>query len=188
MTPAVGQSGSRTRPRARLARIADRIGEDPARYLDHPLDERGPGHTTNTLWNLVVARVRGIHELGVVNGWLLAERKLGELALTDAELHERGRDPWPWRQECPRDDVVTLLEDRREVLLHVGNRNLPDRSPAELRELAEQRYEAFVEEHGRRDPEARLPDSASRKLSKLRGGATDDADDEAAVATGGGVE
>lgn len=82
-------------------RLKQKLGENPARFLDHDLVERGNRHTDHTLQRLVRARIRGIDRLEVVNAWIAVERKLA-----------RG----------PRDLIIELLEDRKQYLEAHGER------------------------------------------------------------------
>lgn len=97
--------------RERFPEIERRIGEDPARWLDRDLVERGPSHTTRTNRELVLARIRGIDYLGVANAWIQVEREL-----------DRG----------PRDRVIETLEERRDFLIEYGDR--PEVDEEELEE------------------------------------------------------
>ena len=82
-------------------RLKRKLGENPARFLDHDLVERGHRHTDHTLQRLVRARIRGIDRLEVVNAWIAVERKL-----------DRG----------PRDQIIDLLEERKDYLEDHGER------------------------------------------------------------------
>lgn len=79
--------------REEFPELVDAVGEDPARFLDHNFEG---DHRT-----LVVARIRAIDQLGVVNAWIQIEREL-----------VRG----------PREPVIELLEQRREWILEHGGR------------------------------------------------------------------
>ncbi|WP_135806033.1 hypothetical protein [Halorussus marinus] len=92
-------------------RLKRKLGENPARFLDHDLVERGSRHTDRTLQPLVRARIRGIDKIGVVNAWIAVERKL-----------DRG----------PRDRIIELLEERKAYLEEYGER--PDLATARLDE------------------------------------------------------
>ena len=126
-------------------RLKAKLGENPARFLDHDLIERGNRHTDHTLQRLVRARIRGIDRLEVVNAWIAVERKL-----------DRG----------PRDRIINLLEQRKAFLEDHGERRLPNLSAEERRERARNQFE---ECRGRKatsgDDE---PLSASRKLHRIR--------------------
>lgn len=82
-------------------RLEDQIGEDPGRFLDHELVERGPSHTDRTLQRLARARIRGIDRPPVARAWIAAERRL-----------DRG----------PRETVLAWLEDRLAYLEDHGDR------------------------------------------------------------------
>jgi len=110
--------------REQFTEIAERIGEDPARYLDSDVVERGRGHTTSTGRDLLFARIRGIDRLGVINAWIQVERAL-----------ERG----------PREPVITLLERRRDWLLENGDSE--DRPDGE-REPSAPKEVVFLDEDG----------------------------------------
>lgn len=119
-------------------RMRDRLGEDPAQFLDKPLETRSGWrhttagyHSTSDPIDAIRSRIRGIDRLQVVAAYLTVEHRL-----------DRG----------PRDQVVSLLEQRREHLEATGGRDLPEWSSDERRERAEQQYEAVKEEKlGRRD-------------------------------------
>ncbi len=120
------------------AEMAEKIGHDPARWLDKPLfTGAGPGDssvgydTTSDPIEAMQQRIRGIDRLQVVAVWLTAEHRL-----------ERG----------PRDRVVSMLEDRRDYLEEEGQRDLPTRSRAERRKRAQEQYEQAKDQKlGRRD-------------------------------------
>lgn len=94
-----------------IQEIAERIGENPARFLDVELIETGPRHTSTSGRDLFTARVRGIDRIGVANAWIQVERLL-----------DRG----------PRDVVIDVLERRRDFLIEQGER--PRYSSEELQE------------------------------------------------------
>lgn len=100
--PAAGDAG-----RAAYPDVQQAIGEDPARFLDAPLVERGQSHTDQTRQRLVRARIRGIDRREVAARWLYVERDL-----------ERG----------PRKTIVEWLTDRMAELDEIGDR--PERLPA----------------------------------------------------------
>ena len=127
-------------------RLKQKLGENPARFLDHDLVEYGNRHTDHTLQRLVQARIRGIDRLEVVNAWIAVERKL-----------DRG----------PRDRIIDLLEERKAHLEDHGERDLPDLSAEERRERARTQFEQC---RGRKvtsgDDDGPL--SASQKLHRIR--------------------
>lgn len=136
--------------RARYPDVKRAIGEDPARFLDHQLVERGPAHTDETMQRLVRARIRGIDRRDVAARWLAVERDL-----------ERG----------PRRTIIDWLTDRMAELDERGDR--PDRLPAGPRrppEAYEQDAETpvrFVDEDGEE-----YQRSATHVTSRLSGRTT----------------
>jgi hypothetical protein len=56
--------------------IAAEIGEDPGRWLDRSLVERGPGHTDQTFQRAVHARIQGIRSREVIDAWQEVEVRL----------------------------------------------------------------------------------------------------------------
>ncbi|WP_423745088.1 hypothetical protein V5735_03420 (plasmid) [Haladaptatus sp. SPP-AMP-3] len=132
-------------------RLKEDVGENPARFLDHALVEYGASHTDETIQSLVVARIRGICYLEVVNAWIAVERKL-----------DRG----------PRDNIISLLEERKAYLEENGERELPSFTREELRERARKRYERASRTEETAGDEDQL--TAIEKLHRLRaeGGAS----------------
>lgn len=112
-----------------IRRIAERIGENPARFLDRDLVERGPNHTTTSGRELFLARVRAIDYIGVANAWIMVEREL-----------DRG----------PRDAVIDLLEQRRDHLIEHGER--VELTPEELQERRAAIAAASEDEEAEPDP------------------------------------
>jgi hypothetical protein len=84
--------------------IADDIGEDPGRWLDRDLVERGPGHTDRTLQRAVHARIQGIDYREVIDGWQQVELQLE-------------------REACPRQRVMAWLNQRDAWLQEHGDRD-----------------------------------------------------------------
>ncbi|MFC4550076.1 MULTISPECIES: hypothetical protein [Halorussus] len=125
-------------------RLKRKLGENPARFLDHDLVEHGSGHTDHTLQRLVFARIRGIDRLEVVNAWIAVERKL-----------DRG----------PRSRVIDLLEERRAYLEEYGERDLPNLSAEERRERALSLYKQSPKSDTESGEEAL---SAAQKLQRMR--------------------
>jgi hypothetical protein len=80
--------------RERFPAVRERIGEDPARYLDYPED---PDQL-----RLAYARIRGIDRQSVIVEWLRVEREL-----------ERG----------PRETVIGWLQERNRELIEHGDRD-----------------------------------------------------------------
>lgn len=126
-------------------RLKQKLGENPARFLDHSLVERGNRHTDFTLQRLVRARIRGIDRLEVVNAWIAVERKL-----------DRG----------PRDLVIKLLEERKAYLEDHGERDLPNLTAEERRERARTQFQRCCGQKATTDDESPL--SASQKLHRIR--------------------
>jgi hypothetical protein len=121
--PAEGQPGQ-TSDRETFPSLAEDLGEDPARFLDRELIERGPGHTNETAKALVVARIEGIDRVEVARAWRAVERAL-------AEKHDRE----------PRQAIVKRLEERVAWLEAHGDRDDrlgEPRDPEELHERAEE--------------------------------------------------
>lgn len=125
-------------------RLKQKLGENPARFLDHNLVERGRGHTDRTLQRLVFARIRGIDRLEVVNAWIAVERKI-----------DRG----------PRDRVIDLLEQRKAYLEKDGERDLPHWTAEERRARAQTLYDQSPKADRETDEEAL---SAAQKLHRMR--------------------
>ncbi|UIO98879.1 hypothetical protein Hbl1158_10070 [Halobaculum sp. CBA1158] len=88
------QSDRRTFPTLR-----EDIGEDPARYLDGPWDERAM---------MIRGRICGIDYIAVARAWIAVERRLG-----------RGSDGGP------RDAIIERLKDRIATLEAEGERLSP---------------------------------------------------------------
>ena len=84
-----------TPDRETFPKVAEEIGEDPARFLDRELV--GTGDSAPAM--LVKARVRGIRKLSTVRAWKAVERALG-----------RGPD------DGPREGVMRLLRQREEYI------------------------------------------------------------------------
>lgn len=74
--------------RAEYPEIKERIGEDPARFLDADLDDEDSAA-------LAAARIRGIRSVDVVQGWIEVEADL-----------DRG----------PRRDVMAALNQRKSAI------------------------------------------------------------------------
>lgn len=130
-----------TPERERFPEIEAAIGEDPARFLDTTLvDDRR---------ELVVARIRGIDGLDVVDAWIQVEQALD-------------RD---------RESVRELLERRRDWLLEHGDRKERldgERSPAAPKEVV------WIDEDG--EPYDRST-SASSKIAQMGGQPSASTDD-----------
>ncbi len=80
------------RDREQFPEEAEKIGEDPARFLDVPLVNSGIGSSD---FELAAARIRGIDSIRVANAWLRVEGQL-----------ERG----------PRNGVIQRLTRRKEEI------------------------------------------------------------------------
>jgi len=90
--------------RERFPEYKDEIGEDPARYLDADLVERGPSHTDTSRRRMVFDRIASIDRFEVIEAWLDVETSL-----------DRG----------PRKPVIAALNERKDHLEEIGER--PDR-------------------------------------------------------------
>lgn len=115
--PAPSTPGGETTSREEYPEIEERIGEDPARFLDKPL-LRGESSPLQ----LAFARIRGIQDPEVLSTWADVERDL-----------ERG----------PRDRVVNAIKQRAAEL----NQNPPSEEPREIREDVEATYRWIVYKH-----------------------------------------
>lgn len=132
--------------RERFPDVEERIGEDPARVLDRPLIKPTRSKTSSP-FALAEARIRGIDRLGVLNGYLQVERSL-----------DRG----------PRDQVVELLEQRRDLLLELGDRDDRDVGP---RDPAPEKDVVIIDEDGNPEPyEKARKGTASAKVQSVRDG------------------
>lgn len=83
-------------------RITERIGENPARFLDRDLLASTPEGQSQSLL-MVEARIRGIDFLDVCIAYLAVETQLE-------------------RDDCPRQGVLRRLEARKEWLKENGDR------------------------------------------------------------------
>lgn len=97
-------------------RLKRKVGENPARFLDQRIPELPESPTS-----FFRARVDGIDRIEVVGAWIAAERKLAT---------EQGRQP--------RQHVLDLLEQRRDVLQEHGER--PERFRTEWPQDLPDRY------------------------------------------------
>lgn len=79
--------------REQFPSLEEQINEDPARWLDWPLLQRGEN---------MRARIRGIDYLRVVRAWIAVERRI-----------DRG----------PREQVMDWLEEREAQLESIGDRD-----------------------------------------------------------------
>lgn len=94
--------------------LVENIGEDSVRYLDRPLLQDDESDA-----ELLLARIRGIDRIETASAFLAAERRLGN---PDEPSH---------REECPRETIVDLLEERLAFLRTNGER------PADIRAALE---------------------------------------------------
>lgn len=105
--------------RERFPKLAEDIGEDPARILDRPLTD-DPRENLTT----ITARIQGIDDPGTLSAYLAIERRL-----------DRG----------PRRSVIDLLEDRQQELDE--NNESARVSSRSSRETPEKRV-VFLDEDG----------------------------------------
>ena len=102
------------------AEESERLGENPARFL---VEEFRADNGDGTTGELMLARIRGIASIELVDYWLGVERWLA--------MHE-DRDP--------RDRVIDALEERKaELEEHGEGLAQAGMTPAERREMAAQR-------------------------------------------------
>lgn len=95
--------------------LAERYGENPARFLVEDLQVDGGNGTTG---ELSLARIQGLESVELCNYWLAIERRLAA---------QEGRDP--------RDLIVDALEERAETLRKRGEGHATTgMTPAERRE------------------------------------------------------
>jgi hypothetical protein len=154
--------------REKFPSLKEDIGEDPARWLDRRLVERGPSHTDATLQRAVLARINGIGDVATARAWIGVERRL-----------DRG----------PREPVISRLEDRIERLKEIGDReerlanaDIPPREERTLERTAEE-YESMATDtkpgqstYWFGSPTERLADKARRE-GRTEDALKDDADD-----------
>ncbi|WP_311170660.1 hypothetical protein [Halobellus ordinarius] len=93
-------NGRRTRDRVEFPKLKDRLGEDPARFLD--CDLIGNPHAQR----MVRDRIAGIDSLEVLSAWRAVEKKL-------ADHHDRE----------PRQGVLDALDERGIWLDEHGDRD-----------------------------------------------------------------
>jgi hypothetical protein len=114
--------GNEAVPAWRQAIAAD-IGEDPARWLDRTLVERGPGHTDRTMQRAVHARIQGIRSREVLDAWQEVEVELARgprqqvmawLNQRDQALKERDAPA----QRVARPDPAPAEADDGPALVH----------------------------------------------------------------------
>lgn len=124
-----GSSSTRCFESVDIEEVVDQIGENPARWLDHDMFDRGGmvrtkveqrGHRekvrlvedsdVSTWGTMVQARIDGIDDLLTVRYWMEVEAALGNDGI---------------REDCPRDVVMSLLQERADELKQIGER--PDR-------------------------------------------------------------
>lgn len=86
--------GGQPRDREHFPSVKERIGEDPARFLDYP---EGPDSL-----RLAYARINGIDRQDVIVEWLRVEREL---------------------QRGPRDTVIGWIQERNREIIEHGDRD-----------------------------------------------------------------
>jgi hypothetical protein len=137
--------------------IAAEIGEDPGRWLDRDLVERGPNHTDRTMQRAVHGRIQGIRSREVLDAWQTVEVRLG-------------------REECPRQRIMAWLNQRDQVLKErddpaqrSGNRSTPttEAQPDDGPDLVHDACGSAVED--RDGPGYRCPDceTVTRSVAEL---------------------
>jgi hypothetical protein len=136
------------RDREEFPVLRDRLGEDPARFLDRPLVE--PSHQgTSSPFLLAKARIQGIDDREVIRAYRAVERRI-----------DRG----------PREEVLALLDEREAVLEEIGDRDdrdLGERDPAET----PPKDVLIIDENGNPEPyETARKSSASAKVARVREG------------------
>lgn len=152
-------SGRRTRDRVEFPRLRDRLGEDPATFLDRDLvGDRGAQR-------MVRDRISGIDSLEVLSAWRAVERKLGE-------HHDRE----------PRQGVLDALDERGLWLEEHGDRD--DRVTQIDRGPPLESCTVFVDEDG----EERSARSVHRKSSPFGYDLDAYGTDSEAAATDGGTD
>lgn len=151
-------SGRRTRDRAEFPRLRDRLGEDPATFLDRDLVG------DRSAQRMVRDRISGIDTLEVLSAWRAVERKL-------AEHHDRE----------PRQGVIDALDERGLWLEEHGDRD--DRVTRIDRGPSLESCVVFLDEDG----EERSSRSVHRKSSPF-GYDLEDYGAAEAVATDGGTD
>jgi len=109
--PSTTQAGDR-RERLHCPKLADRIGEDPARWLDADL------LSNSSRRDLVFSLIDGIDTVKRIRAWRSVERKLA-----NDRYAEEARNPL----EQPRAKIMQRLDQREEWLELHGER--PDRLP-----------------------------------------------------------
>jgi len=148
--------GSVSRDRERFPELRERLGEDPARWLDAEILGTGTKHVDGRS-RMVRDRIESIDRIVVIRAWKAVERRLG-----------RGEDGGP------RSGIIDALDEREKVLEEIGER--PDR----LEPRTEARDLPPVETSWPDRPDVDKPGDRSVYLRPRRFGPDD------AVATDGG--
>lgn len=112
-----------TTTREHFPELEERIGEDPARFLD----ENG---RDDTKIDLALARIRGIDYLENLNAWLAIERRLNG----------------------GRRVIVDAIEERREYLEEHGERDVDPEDVAVIREVTAEEEEDEPDPVWRHEP------------------------------------
>jgi len=172
--PSENQSGSRA-DRFEAANTRDRIGEDPARWLDQDL----MSHSDRR--DMVATLIESMDSIERVRAWRVVERGL---AAADADESRVDIDK-------PRGRIMQWLDQREEWLSQHGERPArlpagprrpcdccdgePDTTPAELRERDQQQAARLVASHNN-DGVDTSETSPSTEPSQLGAFATDGGD------------
>ena len=143
-------------------KLKEELGENPARFLDRPLRSDGQ------LPAMIRDRIKGIDQLEILHAYRAVERKLRRgkdiQNLPDSvdpdELDFYEHDIEPGRRR-----VLDALDARQQYLEEHGERNLPDLSAEERRELAVALYEQSGKAERSSIDESL---SASQKLARMR--------------------
>jgi hypothetical protein len=152
-------SSRRTRDRVEFPRLRDRLGEDPARFLDrHLVGDRDAQR-------MVRDRIKGIDSLAVLSAWRAVEKKL-------ADHHDRE----------PRQGVLNLLDERGIWLDEHGDRE--DRAQRLDRGPPTESIAVFLDEDGNERTSRDTYQSSSAFGRDLEAYLSDS--EESAVATDGG--
>ncbi|MFB6091617.1 MAG: hypothetical protein ABEK02_01255 [Haloquadratum sp.] len=151
-------TGRRTRDRVEFPRLRERLGEDPARFLDRDLVSDPAAQ------RMVRDRIAGIDSLEVLSAWRAVERKL-------AEHHDRE----------PRQGVLDALDERGIWLDEYGDRD--DRTTRIDRGPPLESCAVFLDEDGN-ERESRYVYESSSAFGRDLDAYLDT--DESTVATDGG--
>jgi hypothetical protein len=143
-----GGKPAATRDRATFPALRERLGEDPARWLDREIVDSGT--------SMVLDRIESIDDLEVIRAWKAVERNLGR---------GRGGDP--------RSGVMSALEEREQTLEEHGERweRLDRPSPDErVTESASCGVEWSDRDDGERDTGVSLVRQSQRGRAATDGG------------------